>query len=583
MAIRTQSWYDLNCSRAYPLDDAASAVDDQGIRLPSHFIADLNLKFPSTAGQYVYLSGITVTERLVTLVFLATNDLDDASACVPLAAVTVEKPVTCFRQYAVDALYPGVGGWVVFGHGVDDEPQYSARFSTSQQSLFTRRAVHIYTPLPIPSMGRLNNATALTGLIYLLGGDDIEIVKECRTIPDAPARVGDECDDATEESVGRECIVIRLIAGASSEIVNPVANLNVYGKYAGDCDNVAESHACGEDEPIQFIGPVQPDCCGNITIKFRGCASISEIVEAATLDEHGSLSEVASATGVIVDCGLSLVDACVSKDQLPSPDGELPNEYYDLCESASFSDSLSITFPLDESFSFTYPAEFPEESEAWYTFEDEFETYDALWQVKAGCFGYVEGHRGADSLSLSDMEGELEWAMSTVFTNSALGTNLVRCAHPNVLHVFRRKVSAILEIYQGGPGCWHNASVAAAIRPVHEDVFTCLIAELDWDGFNLGYKSFRIAYWNGAAWSTLASAAVPTMGLDKAYYVSLSLYPCTDTTAWVIATLTGMDDGISVSLGPTLITDFSNTDFGYPGLYTKRSKANFYWFGYRPV
>ena len=114
MAIRNQNWYDHNSSRNYPLDDLATAVDDSGQRLPSHFLADLYLKFPIVAGRIAYLGGITVGPGIVTAVILAA-DGPDSKTGIPLAAVSLPRPVTPWRQYALDPLYPGVGGWIVFG------------------------------------------------------------------------------------------------------------------------------------------------------------------------------------------------------------------------------------------------------------------------------------------------------------------------------------------------------------------------------------------------------------------------------------------------------------------------------------
>ena len=63
MAIRNNHWYNLNEQRDYPVDDTASALSDDGSRLPSSLIADLRLRWPSALGRYAFISAAAVTPR----------------------------------------------------------------------------------------------------------------------------------------------------------------------------------------------------------------------------------------------------------------------------------------------------------------------------------------------------------------------------------------------------------------------------------------------------------------------------------------------------------------------------------------
>ncbi len=296
MAVRNPDWYVLNSVRPYPVDEAATLTDDQGRQLPHHILVDLNLRFPSTAGQYAYLGGVTVTERLVTVTIVASDHPATPAGAVgsftPLAAVTLPKPVVPGRPYPVDPQYPGVGGWIVFGPGILEN--YSGRFSTVQQSLLLPRAARVGRTLPISGIGKLYGDTALTGLVRLKAGTDMEIVKDSRNI----------------DGVVRDVIVFRLVNTTSDP------SRNVLNIYKGDCGKRPETQTCGSPEPIENINGVTPDCCGVITLQLQGC-----LTPAVSADR----------TAAVLDCSTGLIDVC-PQAALPDAEGNLPNVPGDICD-----------------------------------------------------------------------------------------------------------------------------------------------------------------------------------------------------------------------------------------------------------
>lgn len=335
MPLRNQNRYDLNEATPWPISDEASALDDNGVFLPSELLADLHLSYPLAAGRRAYIGAVTVTANLATVVIMATDSVASPGSLVPLAAVSLPQPVDIHRQYALEALYPGTYGWIVFGQGtsraVASGDMYSGRFTDPVQSVIAPSAARAYSAPPITGVGKLGNATLLTGLVHLEAGNDIEIVKECRAVPSYPPPTGkDDCN--VNIPVLREVIVIRLretvpIGSAGA------GQLNVYDHYRGPCSGRPESGTCGEPAPIEMLASVQPDCCGNIDIIVRGCARISAVTEEATLDEDDDITDILDACGVIIDCGLGLSESCVTTDRLPAADGTLPSEVEDLCES----------------------------------------------------------------------------------------------------------------------------------------------------------------------------------------------------------------------------------------------------------
>lgn len=553
MAIRCQNWYDLNAARNYPLDDGAICADTRGRRFPTHFLADLYLKYPDTLGPYVYLSAFTITPNVVTLVLLAADSF--TAPGVPVASLSLPMPVDKWRQYPLESLYPGVGGWLVFGSGVDDQQDYVARFANASQSRFTPRAAKPYQLLPISSVARLGD-TPLTGLVSLLGGNDIEVVAQTREIP------------------GRgllNCIVVQL-ANLSS---NASLTHTVQTIYSSPCLNTPESGTCPDPQPLQYIGPVPPDCCGNITIKFRGCATVSAITEAATLDSDGNVTAIAASSGVVIDCGLGLFESCVTPDHLPNAQGRLPNDYDDLCHSLSAAPLESISETLGPDIPFSYSE--IDDSMSWelggsasfdfylaspHAYENAFHDFE-WWQVVAGYFGLASGD-----------------GFSTHFTDSVAGPNMALCTHAKAHAVYYRKTSAIFYLDQGNVGTSHNAAVLVNVRPdpVNPQRYTAYAAEIDWDAWVSGAKLLRIAYYDGTEWFTLGSVEIPGLALDSPYRLSLWVWPRGDADAWLVAEVVGLTDDTQASVGPVPAKNFGD-DYADCGVYTRRSRVRFAWFG----
>ena len=303
--IVTPSWYNLNSARRYPLDGAATGEDDSGQSLPHDILVDCNFQLPRSVGQYVFVSAVHSTESLVSLVFLASDGpistacsstTPSASTTTPIAVVNVPRAsLVPNRQIPIEPLYPGVGGWVVLGKCRSKLP-YLGRFSSPQQSLLLPRVAKWYDDFPIPDVGKLHYGTALTGLVLLRAGNDIEIAKETRHVGGAD----------------REVIAIRL-ANISGRVL--------LEEYAGPCGKRPESGNCLKPA-IEAINTVTPDCNGNINIEFDTACLESAIAQ--------------TGQGIVLDYCLGLADACVKEDRLPK-DGKLPNEYDDLCESSASS------------------------------------------------------------------------------------------------------------------------------------------------------------------------------------------------------------------------------------------------------
>lgn len=280
MTIRNPNWYDLNSMRSWPFEHEINGLDHSAI-------ADIHLRFPRRYGYRAAMTAWSSTEHLVTAVF--STELD-----VPIASVSLVRPVEEGRVYLLQPLEPGVAGWIVFGDGID-----TARGSLSLpvlDGLIQTRSAFSYPDAALRAVRMGSGTEWMSGIVRLQPGNDISIAREIRQIAGQTV----------------EAIVFRLNLEEGRS-----AGRNLLDEYRGPCQGRPESYTCKNVEPLEFINNVSPDCEGRILLEFRGCAVLSRLEG----DE----------CGVVVDCGYSLDDACRTEERLPDPCGRLPNEYRDLC------------------------------------------------------------------------------------------------------------------------------------------------------------------------------------------------------------------------------------------------------------
>lgn len=566
MPIRNQDFYDLNESRPWPLSDEATAIDDAGNRLPSRFLADLHIAFPLTAGRRAMLSALTVTKTLLTVTILATESPTSPSTFVPLAAISLTKPIDLHRQYALDSLFPGAGGWIVFGSAAADRTataeEYNGRFTLPSQSILLPSVARAYTPPPLTNMAKLGNDTQLTGLIRLVAGSDLEIVKECREVPANPVPAGAPACDPDIAQV-RDVIVIRL----KETPPTGTTTRNIFDEYKGPCGGRPESNSCGDPAPIEQLASVPPDCCGNIDIRLRGCATVTKIIQEAVVDRNTNLTLSSKvACGIVIDCGIGLSDACITADRLPTADGTLPNEFTDLCETV-----ISITLPdpppdpPEESISFTVI----EESESLgfdptIPFCEDFDTVNSDLVIKNGDFIYVDLGGGDSVYSTESDEGQALRNVSVWNFN---------------FDTYYKRVSARIQLRPASAGNLHNGAVVANYHETSpgSGKFQYYLAEIDWDSSVNGFKLFRIAFFDGTNFSTEFAVPVPDLALLEFYDICFSVFKneSVEDGAYLFAQLEGVTNpGINVSIGPLAENNYAPST-GKFGMASNRAATRF--------
>jgi hypothetical protein len=547
-------FYNRNEVRSYPVDDGASALSDAGVRLPPDLICDLNLRWPQTLGRHAFLSAVTSTVSLVTVTVQAAATAETADDLIPLAVVSVRKPVEIGRVYPLVARAAGVAGWIVFGSGVDGTP-YAGRFSTPGQSRLTPRTARAYRPLPLTGLGVENADQLLSGVVTLAALAPLQIVKEERVI-----------DGAT-----RDCVVVRLVDDdGTSEFPLPEEASQISGfkpqslfqQFAGPCAGRPESRTCGCPAPIEFINAVTPDCAGRITVRFDG------FVE---------LAQIELFCGAAITSTVSLTDACLPP-QIPSSDGLLPSEYEPTNVPVP-DDPVVPPQPPPGSESFV-PVVSPPNLACFRPPESDLGVAEGLWQFAddrsptTACPADEERFPVSLSLSLSVSESvssSYSYEPSSSYeAATASGRNVAVFAGDGVA-VYRRVITET-KLLDGPTGAKRNAQLILNYRP-HETLpgrYVYYAAEIDYDT-----QQFKLVRFNGSTFQTAAPVSVPGIALGQWYRITAEILPgaTTSTTSIAITLESVADASIDVSLSIS-VSNYRPSN-GLFGVGTNRALSRF--------
>lgn len=502
------NWYNLQETRRYPVDETATGDDDAGVSLNDGILVDLNLRFPESYGRWAFIGGVTVTANLVTVTFIGTHNPDDAAGFTPLAAVTLQQPVTPYRHYQVEALQPGVGGWVVFGNSVNEPGAF--KFSLPSQSLLAPKTTRAYADLPVRSIGKQYLANALTGLVNVTGVGFVSVTHEDLTI-------GGELVEA---------MVLRL---------NPdfAGGVNPLELFKGPCGARPESGTCDRPGIIDING-VTPDCDGNINITFAGAAL-------AMLDGCG---------GMVVDVDFGLDEAC----DVNSP----YRTFRDLClpflsSQASFESLSSQSEGPDPTPSISSESvgcnSLP--------YLENFDVGAPNWLVKTGNWGFTPYDSPYESLSGPDAGAQAYTALSEGIQNVSVVPD---CSGSSQ----NRKVTADLQLT--GTGLQRNGGIVLNYRLVVGPPlrFEYYLAWLDYNS-----KKLAILRWTGFGFIQEFATTLSGVVLGDWYRMVVEVTPGPGPQTTINVKLRNMSNLAvpSVSI-TTAVSNYSpaNGDFGLAAL-----------------
>lgn len=239
-------WLNSHSVRNYPVADNAISEDDTGQLLLPDVLLDMQLRWPAAFGDYGFISGITVTDKLFSIMFAVGHTLTSAADVTTIGGISLRQPAATNQPHSLQAWHAGVHGFVAIG---DVRENYVARFSTPQQSLLLHRVAKSYHTAPIQGIGRSATDKYLQGLVTLAAGTDIRVRKT--TI--------------NWEDNEREAIAIGLAPQQAT-------GENLLAKYAGPAGTRPENSNC-QQIGILGVGDATPDCDGNIEIQFERMAA----------------------------------------------------------------------------------------------------------------------------------------------------------------------------------------------------------------------------------------------------------------------------------------------------------------------
>jgi hypothetical protein len=244
--------------------------------LPNDVIVDAMIWIPKAYGRTVFISSVAITPGIVTLTFLAdfnpflpvSSSSTGPDAFTPLAVLSLVKPVTRFKNYALTPLVDGVGGWVALGAAVEEDISLNLRFSGPEATGLLDRVIRVYDVAPVTTIGKQKSAISLRGLVRLAGqAGVVRTFKTTRVI----------------EGITRDVAAIGLDLGD-----DPVTVLSTF---AGVCGHRPIAGNCNKT-PIETIEGVGPNVDGNIDIEFLGEEVVGDVRDGIVIDFPIGISDV---------------------------------------------------------------------------------------------------------------------------------------------------------------------------------------------------------------------------------------------------------------------------------------------------
>ena len=543
------------------MDITASGLSDAGVLVPDAVIEDLRLRWPVTYGKYAFLSALTITDHIVTVMFSACSTLDNSSNdAVLLAGISIpDSEYVPNKTYVLETFEEGVAGFITAGLGSAEN--YSGNLSTPNQGLLTARAARSSRLPPVSSMSVLNAKSTLKGVVNFEALSPLSITKETRTI-----------EGVEYENV----IVFKLVEDAEDEtnLVNAgidIPNESVFKSFSGDCGRRVGSKDCGSPEPIETLNGIGADCDGIITLQFKGCGLIGRNI---------------TDCGIVIDCDLGLSGSC-SPPPLPNLEtGKLPSETAPRLIPPTIPPEPPIAPTNSISESATEP------SSGFLPFCEPFDTWTSVfgvyWANGAGPVSawalapddspgedYCCGPDSCNSVSDS-ATGQMVTDLSV--TAQSLGTD-TSIAETNINEAFFtaddqtifREIASDVKMYPPTRGAKSNAAILLN-KKSSSGLNTYWFVEVD-----VTSKTFGIYYWNGSSATAIQSVVVPTLAVNEWYRIKFSAEPtASQIQVKMEAELEGITDPTTTaSVTASVNSSAWGVDSGISGIRNDRSKSIF--------
>lgn len=284
MATLNVEWLNKNEGRAYPVHDRATRKDIDGKELPNDIIVDANIWLPQSLGRYVMISSIGCSTSLFSITFLACFDSPfcnvESVTFKPVAVLTITKPVTRFKTYALTPMIEGVSGWITLGKGAENYSSLFMSFTESKQSVLLDKCVKSYPALPVKDFGKADISPPLQGVIKLHG---------------TPGVVRTFSEEHWVDGYYRKIAMVGLDPAGDK--------VTALTQYTGPCGHRPSAGNCNST-PITSINGVRPDCNGNIDIDFSQAMILSGTSDGLVIDSELGLAQVCLPDPEVTDSSL---------------------------------------------------------------------------------------------------------------------------------------------------------------------------------------------------------------------------------------------------------------------------------------
>ena len=254
MKVVTTEYLNGNEFLCFPADARASfepyTTDD--LAQINSLLVDARISVPKDVVGSVFISGITVTDKLVSVTLMSIRDnpfgavnfspatvVDadyDALGAKLLGTVqaTVKQAKT-HRPVPITPALDGVAGWLCFGSGVQRPGKWT--FSGAAAAKLDDRVVFRTQTPGVTTLGISGLSAELTGAVLLKGANGLEVVKT----NDSSLHLRFAGDAATVK------------AGLED--------------FIGTCGGRPESYTCSFD-PVRAINDIGPDANGEVILEF---------------------------------------------------------------------------------------------------------------------------------------------------------------------------------------------------------------------------------------------------------------------------------------------------------------------------
>ncbi len=272
--IYNLDWFAHNETIKYPIDSKASFVPDGYDTLPSGLMGVItDISICSTSTTHPYLSAITITDKMVTLV-IALEYKGNTSGHAYLIFSDLQENITPGRYYnLIPRGFRMLNGVICFGSGIKNH-YCSYKFSSPAQSGFLPAVCHHYEyPVRSFTTMMLNANDLVFGDVkFNVSSNIVAKIEEIRP------QVGED---------GEPMDPVKAITFS----LNTELGIDELEKYLSICDARPENYSF-PDKGIQSIGGATPDENGNVNIVFEDIHADSDSTGITILSTDYALEDI---------------------------------------------------------------------------------------------------------------------------------------------------------------------------------------------------------------------------------------------------------------------------------------------------